>query len=47
MVAAAHNDWTQEQWLEYDERYRSTIAVAPQDPVAAVELAGLPDAWGA
>lgn len=37
MIAAAHNDWITEHWLEFDQRYRGTLVVAPQDPSQAVK----------
>lgn len=38
-LAAAHNDWLFERWLEFDPRYRGAIVVAPQDPdLAAAEI---------
>ena len=37
VIASAHNDWLSEHWLEFDERYRGTLVVAPQDPGQAVK----------
>jgi predicted TIM-barrel fold metal-dependent hydrolase len=34
-LASAYNDWIEEHWLESDPRYRGTIVVATQDPLAA------------
>lgn len=36
-IAAAHNDWLTEHWLEADRRYRGALVVAPQQPARAVE----------
>ena len=33
--ARAHNDWLREEWLEADPRFRGSILVPAQDPVAA------------
>lgn len=33
--ARAANDWTVEQWLTTDPRFRGSVVVAPQDPAAA------------
>lgn len=35
-VASAYNEWMSERWLQVDERYRGALAIAPQDPDAAV-----------
>ena len=35
-IASAYNEWQQELWLEFDERYRGCIVVPPQHPQAAV-----------
>ena len=32
VLAAAHNDWLTEHWLEFDPRFRGAVTVAPQDP---------------
>jgi len=34
-LATAVNEWTVEHWLERDPRFRSSIIVAPQDPIGA------------
>ncbi|WP_081005078.1 amidohydrolase family protein [Rhodococcus rhodochrous] len=34
-IASATNDWLDNEWLQVDERFRASIIVAPQDPVAA------------
>ncbi len=34
-LASAYNDWVFENWLEKDERLRSSITVAAQEPEAA------------
>jgi len=36
-VASAYNEWQQERWLEFDERFRGAIVVPPQHPQAAVK----------
>jgi len=36
-VASAYNEWQQELWLEFDERYRGAIVVPPQHVEAAVK----------
>jgi len=35
VLAAAYNDWLTEHWLEFDERFRGALVVAPQDPLQA------------
>jgi len=43
-IARAYNDWTNEEWIKYDPRFKHSIWVAPQDPVqAAAEI----ERWGA
>jgi predicted TIM-barrel fold metal-dependent hydrolase len=34
-VASAYNDWLTERWLEFDDRFRGALVVAPQDPALA------------
>ncbi len=36
-LARAYNDWLVETWLDYDDRFRGALAVAPQDPERAAE----------
>jgi predicted TIM-barrel fold metal-dependent hydrolase len=31
-MASAYNDWLVAEWLEFDERFRAALVVAPQDP---------------
>ena len=35
-LARAHNDWFREDWFPVDDRFRGSIIVPSQDPVAAV-----------
>lgn len=37
VLAAATNDWLRDRWLSRDRRWRATLVVAPQDPLAAAE----------
>jgi uncharacterized protein len=45
-VVSAFNDWIVNEWLTYDDRFRGTISVTPQDPQRAAaeirRLAGHP-----
>lgn len=42
-IARAYNDWTNEEWICFDPRFKHSIWVAPQDPVqAAAEI----ERWG-
>jgi len=34
-IASANNDWMIDRWLGYDERFRGSLCVAPQNPPAA------------
>src|SRR5262249_60948706 len=34
-LARALNDWTVERWLEFDPRFRGSLALPLQDPAAA------------
>ena len=46
-IASAYNDWLSEQWLQFDERYRGGLVVAPQDPeLAAAEIERVGDRPG-
>jgi predicted TIM-barrel fold metal-dependent hydrolase len=36
-LAAAHNLWLEDVWLNADPRYRGSITVAPQDPLRAAK----------
>jgi uncharacterized protein len=36
-IATAYNDWQQERWLEYDERFRGALVVGPRNPERAVD----------
>jgi predicted TIM-barrel fold metal-dependent hydrolase len=36
-IARANNDWMIERWLGYDDRFRGSLCVAPQNPQAAAE----------
>jgi predicted TIM-barrel fold metal-dependent hydrolase len=39
MIASAYNDWLADHWLDFDERFRGAVVVAPQDPsLAAREI---------
>lgn len=43
-VISAYNDWIANEWLTFDDRFRASIAVAPQDPHrAAAEIRRLAD----
>lgn len=35
-LASAYNEWMCEKWLAFDDRYRGSLLVAPQDPAQAV-----------
>jgi hypothetical protein len=35
MIAAAYNAWLAATWLAADDRYRASLVVGVQDPVAA------------
>jgi predicted TIM-barrel fold metal-dependent hydrolase len=46
-IAAAHNEWLHEHWLQFDPRYRGNLVVAPQDPaLAAREIDRMADRGG-
>ncbi len=36
-VASANNDWMIERWLAFDDRFRGSLCVAPQNPQAAAQ----------
>ena len=42
-ITRAYNDWTNEEWIKCDQRFKHSIWVTPQDPVqAAAEI----ERWG-
>lgn len=36
-LAGAYNDWTAEQWLTADPRFKGSMLVVPQDPLKAAK----------
>jgi predicted TIM-barrel fold metal-dependent hydrolase len=42
-LASAYNDWVIEHWVERDPRIKTSLHVAPQDPIAAAREI---DRWG-